>query len=351
MRQTARRALIASAIFVAVVALALALWKIKLLIALLFFGLIIAAAIRPGVDFLHARAHVPRVGGILLHYAGLVVAIGLLLYFVVPTAKDQIARAIPTSRSELNREARQSTGIKHDILVGIQKRIKNLPSFGKIASSAVDIGVRAFEIAIGVFFVFASAAYWIFERDRAERVVLSLLPRPRRKVVRDTWNLIDLKLGAFVRGQLLLVVLVATVLSFAFWAIGLNFWLLVGIFAGIVELVPVIGPLVAGVVAIGVGLTDSWQVALAAGLIVLGVRLLEDYVVIPKVLGEAVGLTPLTVLFSVAAVTWIFGGFAVILAIPFVAVFATIIDVLVFEKDPAQEEVPAVLFPAKEAET
>ena len=64
-----------------------------------------------------------------------------------------------------------------------------------------------------------------------------------------------------------------------------------------------VGPLAAGAVAVGVGLTDSWQTALAAGLIVLGVRLLEDYVVIPKVLGEAVGLTPLTVLFSVAAVT------------------------------------------------
>ena len=351
MRQTARRALLASAIFVAVVALALALWKIKLLIALLFFGLIIAAAMRPGVEYLHDRARIPRVVGVLLHYAAVVVAGGLLLYFVVPTAKNQIAAAVPTSRSELNRAAQHSKGIKHDILVGIQKRIKNLPSFSKIASSAVDIGVRAFEIALGIFFVFASAAYWIFERDRAERVVLSLLPRPRRKVVRDTWNLIDLKLGAFVRGQLLLVVFVATVLSLAFWAIGLKFWLLVGIFAGVVELVPVIGPLVAGAVAVGVGLTDSWQMAVAAGLIVLSVRLLEDYVVIPKVLGEAVGLTPLTVLFSVAAVTWIFGGFAVILAIPFVAVLATIIDVLVFEKDPAEEEVPTVLFPAKEAET
>jgi predicted PurR-regulated permease PerM len=141
------------------------------------------------------------------------------------------------------------------------------------------------------------------------------------------------------------------VLSFAFWAIGLRFWLLVGIFAGIVELVPVIGPLAAGALAVGIGLTDSWQTALAAGLVVLAVRMLEDYIIVPKVLGEAVGLTPLTVLFSVAAVTWIFGGFAVILAIPFVAVIATIVDVLVFEKDPAEEEVPTVLFPAKEAET
>jgi len=148
----------------------------------------------------------------------------------------------------------------------------------------------------------------------------------------------------------MLVALVATVLSFAFWAIGLHFWLLIGVFAGIVELVPVIGPLSAGAVAIGVGLTQSWQVALAAGLVVLTVRLLEDYVVSPKVLGDAVGLTPLTVLLSVAAVTFLFGGFAVLLAIPFVAVLVTIVDVMVFDKNPADEETPTVLFPAKEAE-
>ena len=85
-----------------------------------------------------------------------------------------------------------------------------------------------------------------------------------------------------MRGQLLLIVFVATVLSRAFWAIGLPYWLLVGIFAGIVEIVPVIGPLAAGALAIGVGLRSRWHVALLAGLVVLAVRLLEDYVVIPQ---------------------------------------------------------------------
>jgi len=349
MRETARRALIASAIFVGVVALALALWKLKLLIALLFFAFIIAAAMRPGVDRLR-RYHVPRAAGVLLHYAALAGLIALVLYFLVPIAQTQISNAVPTSRSELNKATKHSKGIKHEILKGIQKRLKKLPSASKIVDTGLQVGVRAFEILIGIFFVFASAAYWIFERDRAERVVLSLLPPRRRKIVRDTWNLIDLKLGAFVRGQLMLVALVATVLSFAFWAIGLHFWLLIGVFAGIVELVPVIGPLSAGAVAIGVGLTQSWQVALAAGLVVLTVRLLEDYVVSPKVLGDAVGLTPLTVLLSVAAVTFLFGGFAVLLAIPFVAVLVTIVDVMVFDKNPADEETPTVLFPAKEAE-
>ena len=143
----------------------------------------------------------------------------------------------------------------------------------------------------------------------------------------------------------------ATVLTLIFYIIGLPFWLLIGIFAGLVEVVPVLGPIAAGAVAIGVGLTDSWQVALAAGLAVLLVRLFEDYVVIPRVLGHAVGLTPLTVLISVTAIGILFGGFAVFLAIPFAAVLATLVDVVVRHRNPAEEDTPAVLFPAKENES
>jgi predicted PurR-regulated permease PerM len=83
---------------------------------------------------------------------------------------------------------------------------------------------------------------------------------------------------------------------------------------------------------------------------VLGVRLFEDYIVVPRVLGHAVGLSPLLVLFSVTAVGILFGGFAVLFAVPLAAVVGTIIDVLVLGKEPSEEEVPTVLFPAKDAE-
>jgi predicted PurR-regulated permease PerM len=78
--------------------------------------------------------------------------------------------------------------------------------------------------------------------------------------------------------------------------------------------------------------------------------LLEDYIVIPKVLGDAVGLSPLVVLVSVTASAILFGGFAVLLAIPLAAVVATLVSVVVLERDPAEEDVPAVLFAAKDAE-
>jgi len=204
---------------------------------------------------------------------------------------------------------------------------------------------------LGIFFVLATAAYWIFERERAVDFVASLLPRPKRKKMRDTWDLIDLKLGAFVRGHALLILLVGTVLSLAFWAVGEPYFILIGAFAGAVEIVPVIGPISAGVLAVGVGATVSWHVALAAGICVLVVRWVEDYVIVPRVLGEAVGLSPLLVLVSVTAVGILLGGFAVVLAVPLVAVLVTVLDVVVRDVDPAEEDVPTVLFPAKDAET
>jgi predicted PurR-regulated permease PerM len=352
MKDTALKAFVAALIVVAVVASALALWKLRIVIALVFLAFIIAAAMRPSVEWLR-RYRVPRGLGILAHYAVLVGVLGLLLWAVVPRAIEQVDKAlggIPTSSSELQQETRGSTGVKHEILQRVQDALDELPSGRDLLHPALSVTFTVFEVIVGIFFTLACAAYWIFERERAENLVLSVLPRERRRVVRDTWNLIDLKLGAYVRGTLILVFFVASLLSLIFYLIGLPFWLLIAIFAGFVEVVPVIGPLVAGALAIGVGLTDSWELALAAGLAVLGVRLLEDYVVIPRVLGTAVGLTPLSVLIAVAAMGILFGGFAVLLAIPFAAVLATLVDVVVRHRNPADEGVPAVLFPAKEVE-
>ena len=82
----------------------------------------------------------------------------------------------------------------------------------------------------------------------------------------------------------------------------------------------------------------------------LVVRLLEDYLIVPRVLGGSVGLSPLPVLFSVTSVGIVFGGFGVIVAVPLVAVLGTVVDVVVRDRDPAEEDVRTVLFPAKEAE-
>jgi len=352
MSSTAKRAAIVTLVALSIVLAALALWKIRVVISLFFLGIIIAAAMRPGVDWLNKRARLPKGFGVLIHYTLVLGLVALLLWLVVPSATSQIQQAVgqvPTSAGDLHQQAAHSHGIKREILLGLQKRLEKLPSGTSLVHPAVTVTKTAFEVLVGIFFMFAVGAYWIFERDKAIGLVQSLVPRDHRRVTRDTWILIDQKLGAFVRGELILIALVAVVLSLSFWAIGLPYWLLIGTFAGILEIVPVLGPLVAGGLAIGVGLTVSWHVALFAGLIVLGLRQIEDYAVVPKVLGHAVGLSPLVVLVSVTGIGILLGAFYVLLAIPIAAVLSTLVDVVLRDVDPADEQVPAVLFaPAKE---
>jgi predicted PurR-regulated permease PerM len=353
MGATARRAATATLVAGAIIVGALALWKIKIVIALIFLGFTAAAAMRPGVDWLAKTYRVPRAVGVLLHYVLLLGAVALLLWLVVPRAVTQVQQAIgsvPTTSAQLKQSANNSTGIKHTILVGVEKRLKRLPSGTSLVHPALTVTKTAFEVLVGIFFLFAVAAYWLFERDRAIALVQSMVPRKHRRVTRDTWVLIDQKLGAFVRGQLILIVLVAVLLSAGFFAVGLHFWLLIGVFAGIVEIVPVIGPLAAGALAVGVGLTQSWHTAVFAVLTVLVVRLLEDYAVVPKVLGHATGLSPLVVLISVSVVGILLGGFYVLLAIPIAAVLATLVDVVLRDVDPAEQDVPTVLFPGAKEE-
>jgi predicted PurR-regulated permease PerM len=345
--QTARKAATVTLVVLAIVIVALALWKIRIVIALLFLGFVIASAMRPSVEWLHRRAGVPRGLSVVLHYLGFLAAVGLFLYLVVPVAITQVEHAIgtvPTSQSELHHAATHSHGIRHEILSAVDKRLRQLPSGTSILHPAITVTKTVFEILVGILFMFAVGAYWIFDRDGTIALVQTLVPRKHRRVTRDTWVLIDKKLGAFVRGQFLLVVIVATLLSFAFWLDGEPYWLLIGTSAGVVELVPIVGPLAAGVVAVGAGLTVGWVVALGAGIAVLVLRQLEDYVIAPRVMGHAVGLSPLVVLVSVVTIGYLLGPVYVLLAIPIAAIAATLVDVVIHDRDPAEEEAPAVLF-------
>jgi predicted PurR-regulated permease PerM len=347
MGETARKTAIVTLVALAIVIAGLALWKIRIVIALLFLGFVIASAMRPSVEWLHRRAHVPRGIGVVLHYLGFLAALGLLLYLVVPVAITQVDHAIghvPTSTSELHKAATHSHGIRHEILSALDKRLHQLPSGTGLLHPAITVTRTLFEILVGILFMFAVGAYWIFDRDGTIALVQSMVPRRHRRVTRDTWVLIDKKLGAFVRGQFLLVVIVATLLSFAFWLDGEPYWLLIGTGAGVVELVPIVGPLTAGVVAVGAGLTVGWAVAVGAGIAILVLRQLEDYVIAPRVMGHAVGLSPLVVLVSVVAIGYLLGAVWVLLAIPIAAIAATLVDVVIHDRDPAQEDAPTVLF-------
>ena len=203
-------------------------------------------------------------------------------------------------------------------------------------ATRVSAVIDTLTVFAGIAFVVAATAYWLFERDRLVALVLALVPPAKRRTFRDAWLLIDLKLGAVIRTKLLLVLITSTVLSVGFWLIGLPYFLLVGVFAGVVEVMPVIGPLVAGLTAVAAGLTVSWQLAVAAAVIVYGFRIVQDYVINPHFFGHAVHLPPLVVLIAVSAIALLLGPLWVPLAIPLTAVASTLLDVLVWKQDPVR---------------
>ena len=342
---TARHAFVATIVALLVIVVAFALWQLKVVLALILLGFTIAAAMRPGIDRL-ASWRIPRPVGLLVHYVAVLAAVGLFLSFVVPTLTDQVQTALHAAQTH---HPGSGGGIKARLLDVLARRLHRLPAADKLVQPALSVGEQALKVLLGILFTFAVAAYWIFERERTVDLVTSFLPRPRRKTVRDTWTLIDQKLGAFVRGELVLIAFVSTLASIALWAVGEPYWLLIGIAVGILEIVPVVGPLAALVLAVGAGLTVSWHTAVLAGSALLVIRLTEDYLVTPRVLGGAVGLSPLLTLIAVSVTGVLLGGFYVLLSVPIASLLATVVDVSLRGVDPAEVEVPTVIFPSQDA--
>ena len=158
---------------VGIIVLALVLWKLRLVIALLFSAMIIAAAMRPGIEWL-AHHHVPRPVGLALHYLAFLGLIAVALAFAVPGALDQVDPALsPSGKAEIAHAAKTSTGVKHQVLTALQKRLRHLPRGSALIKPATQLGPKAFEIyLIGVFFTLAIAAYWIFERETGRLTLL-----------------------------------------------------------------------------------------------------------------------------------------------------------------------------------
>jgi predicted PurR-regulated permease PerM len=135
-----------------------------------------------------------------------------------------------------------------------------------------------------------------------------------------------------------MVLLVSTVLSAGYWALGVPYWLLLGPFSGVVEILPIIGPLLAGGAAIAVALTVSWQLAAEAAAFFVGFRLLQDYVLNPRVIGGAVGLPALVVLVAASTAGLLLGPAAVALATPLTVIVATVVDVAVRGRNPRSDD-------------
>ena len=331
-RNVARVAATAAAAAIAIGAIGVGLWKVRRVVILLLLALTFAAAIRPGVEWLE-RHRLPRPAAILSFFLGIGAVFVLFFWAAVPPAVHQIQQAL-RQRVAGGESVRDSTGIRHDVLVWVNRYLHQLPSGHELLHPVASYGHEATSVVVAIFFTLAATWYWVAERDRMIELLARLTPESKRERARQTYLMIDARLGAYTRLKFLMIFAVGAALSAGFYLVGLKYWLLAGGFVSLVEIVPVIGPLVGGIFVVAVALPQSLHVAALALLVVVIVREFQSYVVNPHIMGHSVGLSPLVTLVSVSVVSILFGGFAVILAVPFTSAVATLIDVFLFDHDP-----------------
>jgi len=322
----------ATAAAIAVGAVAFGLWKVRTVVIMLLLALTFAAAIRPGVEWLHRR-RVPEPVAILFF---LLTVIGVIVFFfwvAVPPAVHQVGHALNLGNVS-GGTAGEGSGFKHDLLTGLDKHLHELPTGSQLLHPVATYGHKATSAVVWTFFVTAATWYWVSERDRMIDLLTLLSPEAKREKARATYLEIDRRLGSYTRLKFLMVFAIGAVLSLGFYLVGLDYWLLVGGFVSLIEIVPVIGPLIGAILVLAVGLPQSVHVAVLSLLVLVVVREFQSYVINPHVMGHSVGLSPLVTLVSVVVVGILFGAFAVILAIPATSAVATLIDVFVLDREP-----------------
>ncbi len=182
--------------------------------------------------------------------------------------------------------------------------------------------------------------YWLNYRALAVQSVALLLPLDYRADAIDLLNQIEAKLGAFVRGLVLLGLVIAVLSGLGFLLVGLPYAVTIAVIAGLLEAVPYVGPFLTMALAGVVGLSVSPTMALLAIGIASIVQVIESTIIVPRVMDRAVGVRPVVTLLALAIFELLFGLLGALLAVPLAAVFQVLLDRFVLSATPpAQFEI------------
>jgi len=165
------------------------------------------------------------------------------------------------------------------------------------------------------------AFYLLVDLPRLNRGAMALVPPGRREEIRGLMDRIGQAVGGFFRGQLLVALFVGVASSIGLWAIGLPFWLLVGMVAGIFNLVPLVGPFIGGGLAVIIALVSGQPLkAVWAALVLLVVQQIDNHLISPNVMGRTVQLHPVVVMLALLVGASFAGLFGMLVIVPLVAV-------------------------------
>jgi predicted PurR-regulated permease PerM len=342
-RLTPGRAMAITASVLLVLALAWFLIQIRSILLLLLIGILFGAAIEPMVNRLRGE-RISRAQAILIIYLVLIALLALVGTFLVPSLVRQGSALINQTPELLDSLRETARGIDNDgarlaVLKGINQaevaynRARNDPNIEGRQALAYATSVGGAIVTIVT--VLIVAFYWLTEKSLIKRFFLHAIPMEHRDRAHAIWDEIEARMGGWARGQLTLCLIIGVISTIAYAAIGLPFWLALGIWAGITELVPFIGPILGGAAAVAVALTVSFETTLIVLVFVILLQQLEGALLVPRVMRNAVGMTPLTVILAVLIGSTLAGPLGAVLAIPIGASVQAVIQELL--RRPADE--------------
>jgi predicted PurR-regulated permease PerM len=187
---------------------------------------------------------------------------------------------------------------------------------------------------VGVVTILVLSFYFLLETDSLFAAFIRLMPRRQRLHVRAIAHQITSKVSAWLSGQVLVAGIIGATAAVALGLMGVPYFYVLAIVAAVGELIPLLGPILAAIPAIGLASTVSWQLAIATAVFFVVQQQVENHVIVPRVMANQVGLSPVAVIVAFLIGASLFGIAGAILAIP----TAAIIQVLFYELAPATEE-------------
>lgn len=344
-----RRVIVATLIILLVTAGFYLLYLFSNVLFVLFVAAVLATAIRPAVLWLE-RYHIPQPLGTLLMFAIIgaftVGVLSVLLPLLIAQA-SALTTELPSYYAKFRDWVTDTTiplvrSLANQLPQQIQLNVAR-PAAAEDQVTAVTQAVGYVRsIGWGVFGAVAMVLityFWIVDRDQIVRAGLLVVPIDRRNGARELWDILEEKVGAFIRGQTLLCLSIGILSGIAFFAIGLPNALVLAVLAGILEAVPYLGPIATAALAISLTLAQApdklWWVVGAC----IVIQQAENAILVPRIMDRTVGVNAVVTLLAIAAFGSLLGIGGAIMAIPLAVILQVLIEraVLNTQQEPAVE--------------
>jgi len=289
------------------------LYFLRGVLIILFFGIILMAAFNPLIDHLQ-RWKIPRALSIIVIYLLIFGGVGFAIAGVIPPLIDQTQTLISRFPSYL--QSLRWTGIDEKILYGQLNQLTE--KLGLISGDVIKIFINVFQNIVNVVVLIIISFYLLLERKNFDKHLLRLLGENGQKIGTRIVDRIEKRLGGWVRAEILLMIIIGLLDYIGLRLLGVDFALPLAIFAGVLEIIPNIGPFISTVLAVIAGLTISPLTALAVAALFFLVQQLENSFITPQIMAKEIGLNPLITILALIAGIKLGGVVGAILAIPIV---------------------------------